>query len=154
MSCAHFGAVDLGVGGALRVSDLKTASSRHTVALDEATVAELRHHRRQQLEQQMATGVRSGEDYVFAQPDGSPPNPHRITDTFIRAVKQLDVPRIRFHDLRHTHTTILLQHNVHPKVVSERLGHSNVALTMNIYQHVMPAMQAAAADAFGAAVFG
>ena len=144
----------IGVGGELRVSDLKTASSRRTVALDEATVSELRRHWRHQREQQLATGARSEWDYVFAQPDGSPPNPHRITDAFIRAVKRLDVPRIRFHDLRHTHATILLQHNVNPKVVSERLGHSNAAVTMNIYQHVMPAMQAAAADTFGAAVFG
>ena len=143
----------VGIDGALGVSDLKTPSSRRTVALDEATVSELRRHRRQQREQQLATGARSDGDYVFAQPDGSPPNPHRITDTFIRAAKRLDVPRIRFHDLRHTHATILLQHNVNPKVVSERLGHSNLALTMNIYQHVMPTMQTAAADTFGAAVF-
>lgn len=54
----------------------------------------------------------------------------------------------------HTHATILLQQNVHPKVVSERLGHSSIAFTMTVYQHVMPGMQAEAAATFGAAVFG
>ena len=67
---------------------------------------------------------------------------------------QIDLPKIRLHDLRHTHATILLQENVHPKVVSERLGHSSIAFTMTVYQHVMPGMQAEAAATFGAAVFG
>ncbi len=58
------------------------------------------------------------------------------------------------HDLRHTRATMLLQQNVQPKVVSERLGHSNIAFTMTIYQHVMPGMQAEATAMFGAAVFG
>ena len=67
---------------------------------------------------------------------------------------KLDVPRIRLHDLRHTHASILLQQGVNAKVVSERLGHSSVAFTMTVYQHVMPGMQAQAAATFGAAVFG
>jgi len=67
---------------------------------------------------------------------------------------QIDLPRIRLHDLRHTHATILLQQNIHPKVVSERLGHSGITFTMTVYQHVMPGMQAEAAATFGAAVFG
>ena len=64
------------------------------------------------------------------------------------------MPRIRLHDLRHTHASILLQQGVNAKVVSERLGHSSVAFTMAVYQHVMPGMQAQAAATFGAAVFG
>jgi hypothetical protein len=55
---------------------------------------------------------------------------------------------ISLHDLRHTHATLLLKAGVHVKVVSERLGHANVAFTMNVYQHVLPGMQAAAADTF------
>ena len=144
----------VGVDGTLVVSDLKTPSSRRTVDLDEATVSELRRQRRRQLQQRLATGLRDDNGYVFGQPDGAPPNPKRISDTFARLVARIEVPRIRFHDLRHTHATILLQQNVHPKVVSERLGHSSVAMTMNTYQHVMPTMQAAAATTFGAAVFG
>ena len=95
-----------------------------------------------------------GDGYVFAKPDGSPIHPDLISQTFERAVAKLDIPRIRLHDLRHTHATILLQQNVHPKVVSERLGHSSVAFTMTVYQHVMPGLQAQAASTFVAAVFG
>ena len=134
--------------------DLKTPTSRRSIDLDPRTVAELRRHRRRQLEERMATGQRRGDGYVFSKPYGSPIHPDLISQTFERTVAKLDVPRIRLHDLRHTHATILLQQNVHPKVVSERLGHSSVAFTMTVYQHVMPGLQAQAASAFQAAVFG
>ena len=134
--------------------DLKTPTSRRSIDLDPRTVAELRRHRRRQLEERMATGQRGDDGYVFAKPSGSPIHPDLISQTFERAVAKLDIPRIRLHDLRHTHATILLQQNVHPKVVSERLGHSSVAFTMTVYQHVMPGLQAQAASAFQAAVFG
>ena len=138
----------------LIVDDLKTETSRRTIDLDDHTVAVLRRHRRLQLEAQMASGRRDEDGFVFAKADGSPVHPDLISQTFERTVAKLDVPRIRLHDLRHTHATILLQQNVHPKVVSERLGHSSIAFTMTVYQHVMPGMQAEAAATFGAAVFG
>ena len=144
----------LSVGYNLVEGSLKSATSRRTIDLDPLTVTELRRHRRSQLEQRMATGRRSDDGYVFAKPDGSPVHPDYISQTFRRAVAKLDVPRIRLHDLRHTHASILLQQGVNAKVVSERLGHSSVAFTMTVYQHVMPGMQAQAAATFGAAVFG
>ena len=144
----------LSVGYNLIEGSLKSATSRRTIDLDPLTVTELRRHRRNQLEQRMATGRRSDDGYVFAKPDGSPVHPDYISQTFRRAVAKLDVPRIRLHDLRHTHASILLQQGVNAKVVSERLGHSSVAFTMTVYQHVMPGMQAQAAATFGAAVFG
>ena len=134
--------------------NLKTPTSRRSIDLDLGTVAELRRHRRRQLEERMATGQRGDDGYVFAKPDGSPIHPDLISQTFERAVAKLDVPRIRLHDLRHTHATTLLQQNVHPKVVSERLGHSSVAFTMTVYQHVMPGLKAQAASTFETAVFG
>ena len=67
---------------------------------------------------------------------------------------RVDVPRISLHGLRHTHATLLMGAGQHPKVVSDRLGHSRVALTMDRYQHVSPEMQAAAARAFAATVAG
>jgi len=134
--------------------DLKTASSRRTIDLDEQTTAMLRRHRRRQLEERMASGQRDDDGFVFGRPDGSPVHPDLISQTFQRVMDQSELPRIRLHDLRHTHATILLQQNVHPKVVSERLGHSSIAFTMTVYQHVMPGMQAEAAATFGAAVFG
>ncbi|MCP4383427.1 MAG: site-specific integrase [Hyphomicrobiales bacterium] len=135
-------------------ADLKTASSRRTIDLDEQTIAMLRRHRRHQLEDRMATGQRGDDGFVFAKPDGTPVHPDLISQTFQRFMTQSDLPTIRLHDLRHTHATILLQQNIHPKVVSERLGHSSIAFTMTVYQHVMPGMQAEAAATFGAAVFG
>lgn len=69
-------------------------------------------------------------------------------------MRRVDVPRIRLHDLRHTHASLLLHAGVSPKVVSERLGHATVGFTMQVYAHVIPGMQADAAAAFGDLVFG
>ena len=66
-------------------------------------------------------------------------------------VAESKLPRIRFHDLRHCHATVMLKSNIHPKIVSERLGHSRVALTMDVYSHVIPGMQQEAAAAIDAA---
>ena len=89
-------------------SDLKTPTSRRTIDLDPHTVTQLRLHRRRQLEDRMATGHRHTDGYVFAKPDGSPIHPDLISQTFERLLAKLDLPRIRHHDLRHTHATILL----------------------------------------------
>jgi len=91
---------------------------------------------------------------VFAKPDGEAVHPDYFSQLFDRHVAKSTVPRIRLHDLRHTHATILLKAGVPVKVVSERLGHSSPAFTMTVYQHVLPGMQADAALAFSEAVFG
>jgi integrase len=100
----------------------------------------------------MGDGYR-GVGFVFAKPDGSPVHPDLFSKSFDRQVASAKVPRIRLHDLRHTHATLLLQAGVSPKVVSERLGHATVAFTMQVYAHVIPGMQADAAKAFGELVF-
>jgi integrase len=68
-------------------------------------------------------------------------------------IERANVPRIRFHDLRHTHATLLLQEGVNVKVVSERLGHANISITLDTYSHVLPSMQQHAADRIDAALF-
>ncbi|MGO4839193.1 tyrosine-type recombinase/integrase [Rhizobiaceae sp. 2RAB30] len=68
-----------------------------------------------------------------------------ITDGWLRLLDKIGLPRIRFHDLRHTHATQLLAAGVHPKIASERLGHSTIGIALNLYSHVMPGMQADAA---------
>ena len=93
-----------------------------------------------------------GDEHVAA--DGGPQNPESVSATFRKLVDSVEVPRIRLHDLRYTHATIMLQHGANPKVVSERLGHSSIAITLGVYQAVMPGMQAAAAEQFMGAVFG
>ena len=122
--------------------------------LDARTVAVLRAWRRQQLEQRLSTGQRDEDDFVFTRPDGKPIHPDFFSQSWAKLVRESGLRRIRLHDLRHTHASILLKANVPVKVVSERLGHSSPAFTMTVYQHVLPGMQADAAAAFGNAVFG
>ena len=87
-------------------------------------------------------------DLVFARPDGTPTNPDLFSQSFDRFVARSALPRIRLHDLRHTHASILLKAGVPVKVVSERLGHASPAFTITVYQHVLPGMQADAAMVF------
>ena len=91
---------------------------------------------------------------MFTRDDGGPIHPDAFSQAWERLVRMSVFRRIRLHDLRHTHATILLKAGVPVKVVSERLGHSSPAFTMTVYQHVLPGMQADAAAAFSAVVFG
>ena len=86
---------------------------------------------------------------MFVNPTGRFVNPESISQLFDRIQRQLpDLTRVRFHDLRHTHASLLIMDGVPVKVVSERLGHANVAFTMHTYQHLLPGMGAAAARQF------
>jgi integrase len=86
-------------------------------------------------------------DLVVCTEKGTPLNPSNLRRSFIRLCKEADVPQIRFHDLRHTHATHLLAQGVNIKVISERLGHSNIKVTLDTYSHVLPTMQDEAAKA-------
>ena len=143
------------VNGAVTYSTPKTAKGRRSVALDAFTVNALRAHRVRQLEERLVLGLGTpAEDaLVFTDLDGSPLHPDRFSASFDRLVKAAGVPRIRLHDLRHTHATLALQAGVHPKVVSERLGHSNIAITLDTYSHAIPALQEEAATKVAALVF-
>ena len=145
----------LNVSYKVEISDVKTDMSRRTVDLDPRTVTVLKAWRKTQLEERVALGARPRDDsLVFADPDGTPIHPDSYSQSFERLVSGASVPRIRLHDLRHTHATILLKAGVPAKVVSERLGHANVAFTMSVYQHILPGMQADAAHIFAKIVFG
>jgi integrase len=105
-------------------------------------VEELKDHRLRQAETMLRLGVRlSDESFVVALDDGAPMRPTLITVAWVRLIRASDLPRLRFHDLRHAHATHLLASGVHPKVASERLGHSRVGITLDLYSHVMPGMQ-------------
>jgi|GEM_PF-2334525 len=91
---------------------------------------------------------RTDEDFVFAHLDGRPINPNAVMLAFIRLIRRSGLPHIRLHDLRHTHATLMLKAGVHPKVVSERLGHAGIGITLDIYSHVLPGLQEAAAERF------
>lgn len=143
------------VGGyEMHISEPKTARGRRMVALDPQTVKALKAHRQAQLLERALMGDDySDEDLVFARGDGTPLHPDTFADAFYRHVKAAKLPRIRFHDLRHTHATLALAAGVHPKVVSERLGHASVTITLDTYSHAIPAMQETAAELVASLVF-
>ena len=105
-------------------------------------VGELKAHRLQMAEALLKIGVRLTDDHpVCMHPDSSMMQPTFLTHEWVRIIKDSNLPRIRFHDLRHTHATLLLKEGVHPKIASERLGHSKVGITLDLYSHVLPGMQ-------------
>nr|WP_281004928.1 site-specific integrase [Mesorhizobium kowhaii] len=130
----------------VRYKEPKSGRAR-TVALSASTVAELKAHRSRQAEEQLRLGLRpDGDSFVVAQIDGQPLQPRSLTHEWVRVLGKTSLPRIRFHDLRHMHATQMLSAGVHPKIASERLGHSNIGITLDLYSHVMPGMQADAAE--------
>jgi integrase len=129
----------------LRIKSPKSGKGR-TVALSATVVDELRAHRVRRAQELLRLGVGlSDEDRVVRHADGSIVSPIYISQLWARTVRRAKLKRIRFHDLRHTHATHLLSGNVHPKVASERLGHSKVGITLDLYSHVIPGMQEDAA---------
>ncbi len=143
------------VGYSVQWSEPKTERSRRVVALDAGTVTELRAHRVSQLEERLKIGPDSrDDDLVFASVDGSPLHPQHISTTFERHQRDAGLRRIRLHDLRHTAATLHLSEGVALKIVSERLGHSSVAITADLYQHATEHMQSDAAERLGATLLG
>ncbi len=129
--------------------DTKTARSRRTVSLSQLELDALMLEKKKQDELKEILGaVYQNNELVCAQDDGRPIIPRCLTAAFEHLLVKAGLPKIRFHDLRHTHATILLSQNVHPKVVSERLGHSTVGITLDTYSHVLPNMQEEAARKF------
>ncbi|MDH6235165.1 integrase [Mesorhizobium soli] len=136
----------------VRYKEPKSGRAR-TVALSSTAVAELKAHRARQAEEQLRLGIRPDRDsFVVAQVDGSALQPRSLTHEWVRLLAKTDLPRIRYHDLRHTHASQMLAAGVHPKVASERLGHSSIGITLDLYSHVMPGMQADAAEQVDAAL--
>lgn len=143
------------VGAAMTFRATKTGKGRQ-VAMSAMLARILRTHKARQAADRLKLGpAYRDEDLVCAGPDGRLIVPHKLSDAFRAAIAKLACPKVTFHGLRHTHATILLRAGVHPKVVSERLGHSTVGITLDVYSHVVPGMQEKAAQAidraFGAA---
>jgi len=127
------------------------------VALDGETVAVLRAHRKRQSEERLACGQGwdASHGLVFCGLDGTPLHPDRFTAEFKRRVRDSGLPELRGpHSLRHTWATLALRAGIHPKVVSDRLGHATIAVTIDTYSHVAPSLDAGAADTVAAQIFG
>lgn len=130
----------------LRFKAPKNEKAR-AITLPAFAVAELRQLKHEQAESLLMLGVRqSGATLVCARADGEPMPPRSLTHEFLKAIRRVeDIPRVRFHDLRHSHATQLLVAGVHPKVAQERLGHSSISVTLDLYSHVTGTMQEDAA---------
>lgn len=125
----------------------KTKTARRTITLDDTTLTILAGWRAFQTAEFAAVGITNRDGWVFTDGDGQPVHPHAVYEAFRRVVHNAGIPAIRFHDLRHTHGSLLIKDGIPVKVVSERLGHADIAFTMQTYQHVLPDMQADAATA-------
>ena len=128
-------------------TDPKSANSRRNVALTALGIEALRRHRIKQEEMKLrANGKWNEQNLVFCNSVGKPiGNQNIINRSFIPLLKRAGLPRIRFHDLRHSTATLLLSLRQHPKVVQEMLGHSQIGVTMDIYTHVVPSLHTDAA---------
>jgi integrase len=125
----------------------KTKSSIRTIAVPEVTMAalQLQKEKCEKNKQDLGEDKYNDQGYVVCWDDGTPYRPDYVTKAFEKMIKRLNLPKITFHDLRHTHATLLLEAGVHPKVVQERLGHSTISMTLDTYSHVLPNIQQEAA---------
>jgi integrase len=127
----------------------KTARSRRSVALPEFLLPYLDRQRASQGARRERLGGEWAETgLIVDRGDGEPWNPDSFSTAWRKFLTQRRLPATRFHDLRHGHATLKLLQGIHPKIVSERLGHSSIGITLDIYSHVLPTMQAEAARAF------
>ena len=137
------------------VSEPKTARGRRSVSIDPTTAAVLAAHRKRQLEERLAWGPAwQDSGYVFTTEDGRVLHPQRVTQVFKRLAGAAGLPPIRLHDLRHTAATLALSAGIHPKVVSERLGHATIGITLDTYSHVGEGLQEEAAAKVAGLIFG
>lgn len=138
--------------GGLAFKTPKTAKSRRAVALPALVVRALLRHKATQAEERLRLGeLYENRGLVVVAEAGRPFSPHLLSRNFPGLVKRAGLPPVHFHDLRHSHATLLLLANVHPKIVSERLGHANISITLDRYSHAIPGMQEGAAASIDAA---
>ncbi len=127
----------------------KTAKSRRMIALSPSTALVLKEYKEKEKTDHLLMGVPlKVSDLVFSHIDGEPLLPDTVTREWIRLTRRVGLPEIRLHDARHTHASLMLKQGIHPKIVSERLGHSSIVITLDTYSHVSPGLQEAAALKF------
>jgi integrase len=130
------------------LAETKTRRSRRTIALPVMAAEALRSWRKQQTDQRRAAGMDWHDgDFVFTASSGRPFDQRNVGRMFRRVLRAAGLPRMRFHDLRHSCASLLLVQGISPRVVMETLGHSRISVTMDTYTHVMPALLRDAADA-------
>jgi len=134
-------------GEGLVFCEPKSESGRRMIRLGEKTIEILRDYKDQQYKKRVMAGDKWQDyDLIFPTPIGTPLDHANVLKKYKQCLKKAGLPDLRFHDLRHTAATLMLQQNINPKVVQERLGHSDISLTLNTYSHVLPSMQEDAAE--------
>jgi integrase len=139
----------------LAFQEPKTAYSRRTVPIPEGCLVALRQHKARQAEERLLLGsAYEDPELVFCWPDGRPINPRHLNTHFDKILKRAGLPPVRLHDLRHTFATLMLELGESPKTVQAMLGHSSVAITLDIYSHVSLELEKKAASRLNAALTG
>ena len=143
-------------GGGFTFTEPKTSKSRRSIPLSQSAITALKAHRHVQLEARMKiSDVYAVNDLVFPSEIGTPTMCGNLDRRhFKKIIKTAGLQKIRLYDLRHTMATLLLSKGIHPKIVSERLGHSSIALTLDTYSHVLPTMQEDATAQIERLMFG
>jgi integrase len=135
--------------GVCKMIEPKSSKSRRRISLSPSLALLLRQYKTEQEGQRNLLGEPLVDtSLVFSHSDGKPLDPGVVSHTFAKVLKKARLPHIRFHDLRHSHATLLLKAGIHPKIVSERLGHANIGITLDTYSHVLPGLQERAAQRF------
>lgn len=133
----------------------KTAAGMRTIAIPDELVTELKRHKLEQKKHRLKMGtLYTDMNLVCATTVGTPVIASNLRRNFNIFIKKANVKKIRFHDIRHTHATLLLKQGVHPKIVSERLGHADTRMTLDRYSHLLPNMQKETAQKFGELLYG
>ena len=131
--------------GVCQFKEPKSEHSRRRLDLSPSLCLFLRQYRSRKEVERLVLGVTlTGSDLVFSDTDGTPMDPGTLTHNFAKIARRAGLEGTRFHDLRHTFVSLMLLGGVHPKIVSEMLGHSSVAFTLDTYSHVIPTLQEAA----------
>jgi integrase len=133
------------IKGEFHIKEPKSERSRRRITLSPLSLEALRAHKREQAKERLGMGAGyQNNDLVFARPDGAPWSPDVLTHGLSNLVRGTELEGITVHGLRHTHGAQMLRQGVHPKVASERLGHSTVSITLDIYSDVLPGLEEAA----------
>ena len=136
-------------GGEVVIRAPKSDRSRRVVSLSPSAAQVLEEHRAEQARQMAESGRELGEDdLVFSDLEGRPLRPDTVTHAWVKLVRRIGLKGVRLHDARHTHDSLMLKQDVHPKIVQERLGHDSIQVTLDTYSHVAPELQEAAAAGF------
>lgn len=130
----------------------KTTSGMRTIDLPPETISYLIHHKKR-IKKERKLPLYQDLDLVVCSEVGTPTNKSNIRRFFNAQIERVGLPKIRFHDTRHTHATLLLLQGVNPKIVSERLGHADVRISLDTYSHLLPSMQKETAVMFGRMLF-